>query len=467
MSLDPISQYSRVNLASDPVYGYVKITKGGTNGVPGEASEQDLLDSPWLQRLRRIHQLQSAWWVFHTAEHSRFQHSVGAMHLAGEWGSHLYPSLCGIHKGVPSRPIVEETLRIAGLLHDTGHGPFGHFFDENYLDTWCLDHEAISRHLVLGDLAHLIEGLGASPSGDFGSGERIDPRWVAYLISSRDLAGFEPPTWLEALRPVMLGPFSADNMDYVPRDSFICGVATGPVDVKRIVHYSFISEHGLTQHTHGAEAVFMFLSARLYLYHQVYYHRTVRRIDLQLREIFRATIDRILGGNPLQRMSRFQRLTEWSLLSEVDRWSETEATPEARALGLGWADIVARRLKWTLVYSKHVEAPDLGPGLLGMTREAFAAQIRERLGAAGAAIEFEVDVAAQESRAGDPLGDGSEIVFFDPLTGTYQRSLVLDLFRRLPARIAVFRIFAKGAGHSSALSMAAEEVLDGLMGMPG
>ena len=140
-----LGEYARVNLSSDPIYRYVRIAKGGPGGVPGQASEQDLIDHAWLQRLRRIHQLQSAWWVFATAEHSRFQHALGAMHLAGEWARHLYPTLRAVRPDTPSLGVVEETLRLAGLLHDVGHGPFGHFFDENYLAQWGLDHEAIGR----------------------------------------------------------------------------------------------------------------------------------------------------------------------------------------------------------------------------------------------------------------------------------------------------------------------------------
>jgi len=176
---DVTSEYSRVNLSSDPVYRYLRITKGGPGGVPGDCSEQDILDSPWLQRLRRIHQLQSAWWVFATAEPSRLQHSLGAMHLAGEWLRHLYPTLSQVHPDAPSLPLVEETLRLAGLLHDIGHGPFGHFFDENYLDRWGVDHEVIGRRLITTELAPLIAALGASPHGDFEPGESVDPRWVA------------------------------------------------------------------------------------------------------------------------------------------------------------------------------------------------------------------------------------------------------------------------------------------------
>src|SRR5438105_6311333 len=148
-----VGEYSRVNLSSDPIYRYLRVTKPG--GVPG-VSEQELIDSAWLQRLRRIHQLQSAWWVFATAEHSRFQHALGAMHLAGVWTKHLYPSLKLTCRDLPSRQLVEETMRMAGLLHDVGHGPFGHFFDENYLDAWGIDHEVIGRALITGPLADLI-----------------------------------------------------------------------------------------------------------------------------------------------------------------------------------------------------------------------------------------------------------------------------------------------------------------------
>src|ERR1051326_8319921 len=375
----PTAEYSRVNLFSDPIYRYLRITKRGAGGVPGDAAESDLIDAGWLQRLRRIHQLQSAWWVFATAEHSRFQHALGAMHLAGDWSRHLYPTLATAHPGVPSAALVEETMRMAGLLHDVGHGPFGPFFDENYLDEWGIDHEVIGRAIVGGPLAELIGALRASPTADFAAGERIDSRWVAYLISPAELVGFKPPGWLAALKPAMVGPFSADNMDYVPRDAYICGVAAGPVDVQRIVPYTFVSEHGLTLHSHGAESLFMFLTARLFLYHQVYFHRTVRRIDLQLREVFPRTIELLLGGSPLDHLPAYHRLNEWSLLETVDRWATSAEDPERRALGAAWADVVARRLKWRLVYSGYVEARDVPNAALTLTRAEFAERIRQRL----------------------------------------------------------------------------------------
>jgi uncharacterized protein len=454
-----VAEYSRVNLSSDPLYRYVRITKGGAGGVRGAASEQDLLDSVWLQRLRRIHQLQSAWWVFATAEHSRFQHSLGSMHLAGEWVRHLYPTLRQVHPTVPSGAVVEETMRLAGLLHDVGHGPFGHFFDENYLDRFGLDHEMIGRNLITGPLAPLISGLGSSPTRDFEPGEAVEPGWISYLISKQELDGFFPPAWLVALKPLLIGPYSADNLDYVPRDAYVCGVATGPVDVDRIMHYSFMSEQGLTLHSHGAEALFMFLNARLYLYHQVYFHRTVRRIDLQLREIFRPTLDRLLGGNPLDRLEDYSTLTEWYLMSEVDRWARGEAGPECEELGLAWGEIVARRLKWKLVFSTYVEAREATADVLRMSREEFARRLRERLPPKVKDVEFEVDVAAQESRAFNPIEESESILFYEPLDASYQRSDVLELFKRLPVRMALFRIFARDERHRREFTAAANRVL--------
>src|SRR5947209_6601961 len=114
------ARFREVNLIADPLYGYIEITKGQT----GEASERTLLDTAWLQRLRRIHQLQAAWWIFPSAEHSRFVHLLGAMHLSSLFARRLAPSLQDAFSDAPSAALVEETLRLAGLLHDVGHGPF-------------------------------------------------------------------------------------------------------------------------------------------------------------------------------------------------------------------------------------------------------------------------------------------------------------------------------------------------------
>ena len=156
-----IDTYQGRGLIADPIHRYILYTR--PDGRPGEATEQDLIDSPWMQRLRRVPQLQSARWVFPAAEHSRFQHSLGAMHLAGRFAQQLHPSLRAEFTDAPSAPLFEELLRMAGLLHDIGHGPFGHFFDDNFLADYELTHEILGQRIIREELAELIRGLRRSP----------------------------------------------------------------------------------------------------------------------------------------------------------------------------------------------------------------------------------------------------------------------------------------------------------------
>jgi len=159
--------YDGTALLGDPVHGYISFT---TPRVAGEKTEKDLLDTAWMQRLRQIYQLQSARWVYPSAEHSRFQHVLGAMHLAGRFARHLYPSLKAAVPDCPSVNYVEEFLRVAALLHDIGHGPFGHFFDDNYLAQFDLTHEKLGQHIIRTELADIIKAIRRSPNGEFGKG---------------------------------------------------------------------------------------------------------------------------------------------------------------------------------------------------------------------------------------------------------------------------------------------------------
>ena len=101
--------------------------------------------------------MQTAWWVFPTAEHTRFQHVLGVMHLGSRAVAALYDSLREVCPDVPSRGYVESLVRMAGLLHDVGHGPFGHFFDEHFLSRLRADpRNAGQQRSSRGELGDLL-----------------------------------------------------------------------------------------------------------------------------------------------------------------------------------------------------------------------------------------------------------------------------------------------------------------------
>ena len=264
------------------------------------------------------------------------------MHLAGRFARHLYPSLKESFPESPSLPYIESLLRVTALLHDVGHGPFGHFFDDNVLARYNLTHERVGQRIILRELSPVIRKIRLSPSGPFAAKETLDPGHIAYLIlkdPKKDSSRI--PRWLAALQPIIGGIYTADNMDYILRDSYMCGVSVGPVDIERLLHYTFITRHGLTIHRAGLPALHMFLNTRQYLYTNIYYHRTTRAIDLHLKDIFKGTMDYIFPNNPATHLRDYLSLSDWSLLEEVRRWPRSRSAKKQR-LGQEWARIFDR-----------------------------------------------------------------------------------------------------------------------------
>jgi len=450
--------YQGRGLIADPIHHYILYTR--PNGAPGEATEQDLIDTPWVQRLRRIPQLQSARWVFPGAEHSRFQHALGAMHLAGRFAQQLYPSLKSIFPDVPSPALIEELLRITGLLHDVGHGPFGHFFDDNFLVDFGLTHEMVGQRIIREELGDTIRGLCRSPSGSFAAGERIDAEWICYLMGKAYTRPEEGhPRWLAFLKPLLSGIYTADNMDYVLRDSYMCGVAVGPIDVDRIIYYSFFTEEGLTLDRGGTQALIMFLTARFYLYTNVYYHRTTRGIDLHLKEIFRDTMQIMFPSDLRAELHPYLHLTEWTLLEEVGHWHDS-GDPERKALGQEWRQILDRRLKWRMSHEVVLDIAELRRGLGFMKAEEVEARVRGLLPPRLKTLPFKIDMALQDPRPLNPLGLGDrQIYIYDSGSKRVSKERLTELFKYLPGKVAQCRIFAATHEHDQLLAEALERAL--------
>jgi hypothetical protein len=171
---------------------------------------------------------------------------------------------------------------------------------------------------------------------------------------------------VRTLQPLLSGVFTVDNLDYVRRDAYLTGVSMGPVDAERLRRYAFVSERGLTLYESGVGALEMFLTARLFMYHHVYLHRTVRAIDLDLAEVFAPSISAVFGdGSPAEQLGAFANLDEYALLHQAALWARGEMLSTIPVPGDGtvttevadgWRAILLRRPRWRVEREVRAES---------------------------------------------------------------------------------------------------------------
>lgn len=452
--------YDGSALIADPIHEYVSFTVPYATLDLSERTEKDLIDSPWVQRLRYIYQLQSARWVYPSAEHTRFVHSLGTMHVAGRFARHLYPFLQKSVPDIPSAAFVEEFLRITALVHDIGHGPFCHFFDDNYLHGFGLSHEKLGQIIVREHLGPLIKKIRRSPSGPFARGEELNPDLIAHVIlKEKGKDNSRIPRWINFLQPVISGSYTADNLDYVLRDAYMCGVAVGPVDLTRLIHYTIVTDRGFTIHKTGLPALHMFLNTRMYLYSNVYYHRTTRAIDIHLRDIFGDTMRLLFPSNPATHMDEYLTLTDWSLLEDVRRWKKSGRS-NLRRLHKEWARILGRDVKWKMAYSTVLKDKGSERGMDFPSHEQFHQHIQKALPGKLQSLPFRVDMAPLDPRPDPKDTRGIPLLVYDPSTRSLSTEPLEELLDLLPTRLVQFRIYSLDHEHDAALSKAAATVLN-------
>ena len=237
----------RVLRVRDPIHNYIHLDELGA----------DLVDAPRVQRLRRLHQLGTGNLVYPGANHTRFEHSLGAWHLAERAARSL-----GLTDGE------RQAVKAAALLHDVGHGPFSHTCDALYRDYLGKSHEDVTiEWLQRGNLPEVLARHG------------VDAREVARLVRGEGPLG-----------SLVSGDVDVDRLDYLVRDSHYTGVSIG-VDLARLVEDVVLTPEGVALREGSITAAEMLLVTRVQMYAAVYLHRTCRVGERMIERAFRLALD--------------------------------------------------------------------------------------------------------------------------------------------------------------------------------
>jgi len=306
----------------DPIYGYIWLTD----------SELNIIDTPIFQRLRRIGQLALTKYVYPTAEHSRFVHSLGVLQAA----TNIFEEVLRFNPEL--REDSEDSLRqnlqllrYAALLHDVGHMPFSHAAERFFLGK-DLTHEDIGRYLIMYDpeIADEIQK------------HNILPNSVANLLK-----GKQTPS-LAILKKFISDEFDADRADFLLRDSYFCGVKYGEYDYIRYAG-SFRLVNGEDGGRNFAiekgnlHAVESFLLARYHYYLQVPFHRTRRGYDIVLERYFQDLQERESLPNAGLSIEDFQLEIDTNVFQFFDDYTIFEQIKKDMANGNPWAKILMRQ----------------------------------------------------------------------------------------------------------------------------
>ncbi|MEM3402588.1 MAG: HD domain-containing protein [Candidatus Hadarchaeales archaeon] len=239
-----------IRYVKDPIHGYISV-----NDV-----ERRIIDTWPVQRLRGIKQLSVASVVYPGGDHTRFSHALGVMHMAGQIADVLKQS-------VEISKDEWQLVRLAALLHDIGHGPFSHSFEEVVVKHRKLNHEEMGKEIVRkSELADALKEVGYSPEE------------IISLAYGKE-GGRKP-----YLHQITASQVDADKLDFLVRDSYYTGVEYGRIDVSRLVQSMSVFEENIAIDFKALYALEAFMIARYEMFLAVYYHRTVRAAEILLHK---------------------------------------------------------------------------------------------------------------------------------------------------------------------------------------
>jgi len=297
-----VTQINKLKIFNDPIYGFISI--------PNELI-YDLIQHPYFQRLRRISQMGLSYLVYPGANHTRFHHALGCMHLMQKAVETLR------FKGVAISGDEECALLIAILLHDIGHGPFSHAMEKSIVED--VNHEAISL-LFMNQLNDEFDGKLSLAIQVF-KGE-YHRKFMLQLISSQ---------------------LDMDRMDYLKRDSFYTGVAEGNVNSERLIQMMNVENDVLVIEEKGIYSVEKFLLSRRLMYWQAYLHKTSLVAELILMKVLKRAKELTLKGiklpcsEPLlyfmqnkitledfdaEKLDLFSQLDDFDIISALKAWQK-------------------------------------------------------------------------------------------------------------------------------------------------
>ena len=323
---------SEAKIINDPVFGFIKIPRGVLLNI---------VRHPLMQRLTRIKQLGLASAVYPGAQHTRFQHSIGAFHLVSEAVFSLQ------QKGIFIFDSEAEAVEAAILMHDIGHGPFSHVLENTLISG--ISHEEISL-LMMEQMNREMNGALTLSISIFKN--EYPKRFLHQLISSQ---------------------LDMDRLDYLSRDSFFTGVSEGNIGSARIIKMLDVVDDGLVVDHKGIYSIESYLIARRLMYWQVYLHKTAVACEAMLINVLRRAKQLTRQGRRLfatpaltyflendvdQERFRLdaEALHHYCALDDNDIWSSVKVwmNDEDRVLALLSANLVERNIFRVKVYDEPI-----------------------------------------------------------------------------------------------------------------